>query len=483
MGNTAKVDTPSVTYAAEAKRWKLIEALSGGTLTMREQCREWLPQEPAESDKAYQIRVGRSVLFEAFNDTLDDIGIKPFSKPVQVTELSGRLAGFTDNCDGTGSSLTAFAHRFFRSAVKYRQAHILVDFPAQAAGLSLADEREKGIRPRFYLVEAPALIGARTTEGPNGAPQTTQIRIAETRVEADGDWGDAFVKYIRVVEPGKWRLFKKPPDKSEFEQVTGNAGSGNTSMKRVALVTLTLGDKPPLEKLAWENLSHFQTSSDYKAALRFALFFLLFVKGLTKAERETPIEIAPGRMIQSASNESDAKILEPTGAALASGEKALAATEERMRALGMAAMTEKTGDVAATTKAIDEAGSVAGIKGWVRLCESALVEAFGLAAEWVGESLPADFKVDIFDEFSLSMRAESEMNQIIGLRRAGDLDLENTIAEFKRRGILAESVTVEDIKARLAEEGPSLAEMGLGGFGDPAEDKPTGDPVVERAAA
>ena len=59
--NDWKVYQPCQAWQRMEPRWRLIEALHGGTLGIRAGATKWLPQEPREDDVSYQRRLNGSV--------------------------------------------------------------------------------------------------------------------------------------------------------------------------------------------------------------------------------------------------------------------------------------------------------------------------------------------------------------------------------------------------------------------------------------
>jgi hypothetical protein len=125
-------------------------------------------------------------------------------------------------------------------------------------------------------------------------------------------------------------------------------------------------------------------------------------------------------------------------------------------------MTSRSGNVTATSKAIDESNDISDIQCWIRATELALERAFDIAAEW--HKLPAaktatataapdatptkpdeskQLEVDIYNEFSLLSGDGRELGTLDNARARGDLTRITWLNEMKRRNILAASVDVE----------------------------------------
>jgi hypothetical protein len=67
----------------------------------------------------------------------------------------------------------------------------------------------------------------------------------------------------------------------------------------------------------------------------------------------------------------------------------------------------------------------------------------------VKEEIDDEFKVDIFSDFGLSMRATQDIEALIKMRAVKDITHETFLEEMKRRDVLNEMVNVE-AEAQLA---------------------------------
>jgi len=80
----------------------------------------------------------------------------------------------------------------------------------------------------------------------------------------------------------------------------------------------------------------------------------------------------------------------------------------------------------------------------------------------MNETLPDDFKADIYNDFGVSIRATADIEALLKMRQAGEIDRETFLREVKRRAVLSESVDVDDVIAKVEAEGPNFS---LAGFG------------------
>lgn len=460
MPDTNKVDTPSIGYLAMQEKWGMLHDLLGGTDTMRAASTKWLPKEEAEADDTYAVRLARSVLYNALADTVEKLVSKPFANTVTIRgELPENLESLEDNADYAGTDLTQFARDVFEAGVQYGLTHILVDFP-KLGPLTLAQERETGVRPSFIHIKPTQLIGWESVISPTGKRILTQIRIAEERTEPDGKYGQTTRSYIRVYTPDTFELWAEDTDTNEWfleEEGTHTFGEIPLVTFYIQKVSHLVGT-PPLEDLAHLNIAHWQSDSDQRNILRFARSGLLLITGVT--EGEVPqVVIGPNQVLALTATDADMKYVEHTGKAIESGEHDLTKLEERMEVLGLQPLIQRTSMSTATGKVLDEARTQSNIQAWIHSLENALLTAFKFAAKWMDETLADDFSVDIFSDFSLSFKSNDDAKLLLEARLSGEISRELFLTEYKRRGMFSDAVVVEEEIERIESDLMTMAAM------------------------
>jgi hypothetical protein len=455
------VNTPCLAWTKMSAKWDLLHDLLGGTQAMRVAGIKWLPKEQDELELNYAARLARSVLFGAYSDTIEKLAAKPLSEPITIQgEPSDRIKQIVTDVDGSGYSLQQFAKDAFRSAAIYGLAHVLVDYPKSAPGVDLGTERQLALQPKFVLVEPPNLIGWEVQ--PGSTPKLSSVRIHETTIIADGAYGQKVVNRIRVYSSSTWELWEQTKDNwIKIEE-------GPHSYPGVPLRTcyflrrgFMVGD-PPLEDLAWLNLAHWQSSSDQRNILRFARAALLFGKGLKRSDVDKGITIGGNLSFLTENDNAELKYVEHSGKAIEAGAADVKQIEERMEVLGMQPMIRQSGDVKATGQAINESKVQSEIQAWIHNLEGALLDCFTTAAQWIGETLPDKFKIDIYNEFTLLDGSTADNDQLLKARVAGEISRKTYLNEIKRRGLLSENLDVAQEIEDVNEEGPALAGIGSG---------------------
>ena len=451
MSKKPTIDTPSKAYLEMLSDLELVTALMGGTDAMREAGQKYLPREPKESIAAYKNRLARSVLYNAFADTVQKLIGKPFSKPVNFLEdTPEQIKEWCNDVDLCGSNITTFCREVFEYGLTDGLVHLLVVLPLNDGAKTLADEQQLKTRPYIVPVRAADLISWRS-ELINGVRTLTQVRFRENTTEPDGEWGEKTVQRIRVLYPDRFELYEL--QKKEWVIVD----QGLISLGRIPLVTFYTGKicymaaKPPLLDLAHLNVLHWQSSSDQEHILHFIRFPLLHGAGFAQDQKD--IEIGPNRMIMSEDPQAKLTFVEHTGAAVDSGRQSIRDLELKMDAMGGQLLMQRSGDSTATAASLDTAKSHSALQDMVRRMENAMQQAFILMALWA--KLPADKAggVNINEDFGLSLISGKDEDTLLKSRLSGELSRESFLTELKRRNVLRNELDVTEEIERIETEG------------------------------
>ncbi|WP_420403321.1 DUF4055 domain-containing protein [Nisaea sp.] len=378
---SADVATPNAAYREMAADWELIHDLLGGTRMMRLRGEKWLPREPGESREAYAIRLGRSVLFNGLQRTLQTLVGKPFHRPAGLEgNPAPAMTALSGDVDLGGRNLTVFARDVLQAALTDGLTHILVDHPR------LGDGAREAARPYLVHVPAPDLIGWRGQENGIGSA-LSRIRMRETVNRRSGAWEDRTRQQIRVLFPGRYEIWRRAGE--DGDGAWRRAETGDSSLGRIPLVTIYasrtgfMTARPPLMDLAWLNLAHWQSASDQRHILHVARVPILFGRNLTLPE--DGLELGPNRIVTGDGDGADLRFVEHSGAAIAAGRQDLIDLEDRMAVMGLDLMTRRsgTGATTATARAIDAAENSTALLSLIRAVEDGLTAAFGYMADWL----------------------------------------------------------------------------------------------------
>lgn len=468
------VGDPTPTMVAQTPAWEMVDDLWGGTKSMRLAKERWLPKEPKEATKAYELRVERSFLFNGYRQAVQMISGKPFGKPVTLREsekLPEPLDAIEENVDRTNRGLSKFAEECLRWGVHYGLHHVLVDFPARDASTprTLEDDRRERVRPLFIHVKARDVLGFSTVEE-NGVQVLDMIRFRDNRVEPEPDgFGEIEIDRVRVYTRTEWAVYRRENDDDDYVL----EGSGAHSFGSVPIFTYYVNrtgymqGQPALEDLAWTNVAHWQSSSDQRSILRFARVGILFFSGLSEEEKKQEIQVGANRVLKATNENAKGTYVEHSGASIQAGERDITKLEEQMQRFALQPFVQRSGGMTATARALDTAESDSQIQTWVRGLEAFIRDLYEAAAKWVSVELPFEFAVSIQKDFTISLSGTEDLTELREMVVAGLISHETYLREVKRRGLLHESTDVEEELERVSSEAPR--ELGVE---PPVEDVP-----------
>ena len=466
-----KVDIESSAYTRMKKKWGLLHDLLGGTPAMRKAAERWLPKEPKEEQDAYDVRLGRAILYNMLEATLDGLVAKPFSQAVDMEDstLPEQLEPMLENIDKTGTDITTFTRDVFRKALEYGLTHVLVDHPVMSEGATLADEQDTEARPVFVRIDPPDMLGWRAERTETGSLRLISIRFHEVRTESDGLYGDVEVDYIKVFNAptgietednllglGTWELWRKKPTEKDYSKT----GTGTHTFPGVPLVTFYVNKTgfmegaPPLEDMMWLNVAHWQTGADIRNTLRMVLSAIFWATGI-EADALKAMVFGPNQFLKAEAHDAKFGFAEHSGAGLKAGSEELAALEARAEILGLKPLIERSARSTATGKIIDESRTSSDIQSWIRDLEGMMVSLFELAFKW----LELDFtdetiSLDIFNDFGITAKATEDLQELREMRNMipPTIDHLTYLKEVKRRGLLSDEVVLEDVIKAVGEE-------------------------------
>lgn len=439
-GTIGGVATLSLAQEKMLRDWHLVETLWGGTQSMRDANKDYLPQEPKESDKAYEVRLQRTFLLNLYRRTITTVAGLAFLKPVVVSGVPKELEYLEFNIDGAGRSLTELAYDLTVDALHFGKSHSMVDFPSVASeSMSLAEFRAAGYRPYLSVIKPTAVLGWREDDS---APydKLEQLRVATSKVvpSEENPWADKEVYYVWVYHDNLTEIHTYDPEGDEAyaeERVVEN------TLGRIPLVTAYsnklgfLQAAPPLRDLAEVNLCHWQSSSDQRNILHVARVPFLLGTGFEEGELEN-VEIGANRLIATTSKEANIKHIEHSGQAIGAGRQDIQDLQQQMGLLGADLLLSKSvARQTATARKLDQTESMSVLQLTLRSVEQMLEQAYQIAGEWLGVDA-SNVSVSIGDDLSQASEPNPTI-ALIQLKDSGLLTDEQVVEEAKRQGILS----------------------------------------------
>jgi len=413
------VDSPFVRTRAvidQMKGWEIMKAVSSGTEYLRENCETFLPLEPREDYTAYLARVNRAVFSPYTQRLINAAAGLILRKPISVEGDPYWTEVFNKDVDGCGSDLDEYARRKIICALTYGHCHTLVDFPAPSDARSLAEERALNRRPYWIEVDPTNVYGWRLDRETNYG-NLTQIRIGEKAVVADGEFGEKVYDQIRVIEPGRYRIYRQEEQKLEmqgpfpypasFDQADATSEfelveSGPYSLEEIPLVTVyankveTMVSRPPLLDIAYLNLAHFQRQADLIHSLHIASQPMLVLEGWDDQTKDMAISVNYAMATQPGNK---VYYVEPASSAFEAQSAEIKELQAQMASLGISTLShQKHVAESADARRLDRIDTNSMLAMVSMDLESGLQKAYEFAGNYLGIEPP---EVKISRDFDL----------------------------------------------------------------------------------
>lgn len=486
-GKEPDVSTPSAAYLTMAPKWAMLDALLGGTETMRAAGEVYLPKHQYETDDNYKERLARATLKNYTLRTLETLTGKAFKNPPRLNDdVPQQLKDLAEDIDQEGTDFVVFAREWFRSAVAKAFSFVLVDHSrterVEGQVRTLADDAKEGVRPFWRHIEPEDVIHARMEKIDNKW-QFTQARIKEFELVPDGPWAERLAARIRVLERGSFQLWELQRQKGKKEKWV-KIDEGPMGLDYIPLICYyTAHDglcegKPVLEDLAYINVEHWQSSSDQRNILTVARFPMLAVSGATANDGDSPVVIGPKKWLSVADPQGRIYYVEHAGKAIEAGAKDLETLEDQMASYGAEFLRKRPGSASATGRALDSAEAISPLQAMAIDFKDALELALQYTADWLklgdkkGGSVVFEVKSDI------TIGDGKELDVLDSARARRDISRVTLLTELKRRDILSEEFDADKDLEAIEKEPPGPG-GGLDGlFPSNGNNPPPKDPAA-----
>jgi hypothetical protein len=442
-----EVASPCAEYLAMQDEWELVDALWGGTETMREAGELYLPNLGIEETKDYEARLQQTVLLNMFSRAINAAVGKVFKKPVVLQdEKLDDIQEWSKNINKEGKNLSTFAQELFRNSVKHGVSYFMVDMSRSEAE-TREEQKQRNERPYWIQFPATQIIGWRF-EIQNDVQVLTQLRRLYTAKAPDGLWGTKNVERVTVYEPGSYQVYEKNDKGNWFlTDDTGSTGVGYISL--VSLYTDQTGfmqASPAFLDLAYKNIEHWQSSSDQRHILKWARFAIPVVSGWDASEDK--MAFGPSSCVKLTDPQAKMYFAEHSGAAIGAGFKDLEQLKEEMAYLALDPfLRSQPGNITATARVLDEAGANSLLVDWAKNLKGALEKGL----QYTAERVSTDFKGSVVLNEDFSSVETSDAKSVIEAFRVGLIPKKVGIAEMQRLGSYSE-YTLDEIVELFDEE-------------------------------
>lgn len=482
MTDEFKPDAVSTDYAAQSPFWTMVSAILEGEAAVKKAGKLYLPQFASETDTQYAARLQHSPFTNIYGDISKGIAAKPFSKELAQKEgTPEQYLKLGENIDGQGNNLHQFGSNVFAAALDYGIDWILVDYSrakprADGKPLTLADEREQGLRPYWVRIPAQRMIGVYSVFL-GGVETIFHARISESSIDIDSNLKETAVNRVRIMSreplrdalgnivglgPAEWRL---------WEQRTGQDGKsswvlvdeGPITIGVIPLVPVVLGKRkggswivePPLRDLAHMQMTEYRQESNLEWVKIMTCFPMVCVSGMANGEDGKPpkVTVGPNVVFLIPQNQGgtgpagEVTIVEPTAQSIVENRNQLELTRKEMRDLGMAPLTQSNLTVYTTANVSKKASSA--IQAWAFLFKDALEQAWKLTALWLGDKA-FEPEIVVHTDFAVELEQGREIDALLKAQGQGIYSKKTVREEFRRRNIVSNDIDDEEEEERIA---------------------------------
>ena len=414
------------------KGWEIMKAVTNGTEYLRDNSEAFLPLEPREDYTAYLSRVNRAVFSPYTQRLIRAATGLIMRKPITLIGDSYWTDVFAKDVDGCGSDLDEYARRVLICSLTYGQSHILVDYPAPTGALSLAEERAQNRRPYWIEIDPTNIYGWRLDREVNYGSMI-QVRIAEKAVVPSGEFGEQVFDQVRVIEPGKFSIYRKVSPKKDLINLEDSSYAGNFdgpenekdyelvdsgvfSLGEVPLVSVysgktdTLTSKPPLLDIAYLNLAHFQRQADLIHSLHVASQPMLVLEGWDDQTKDTTISVNYAMATQPGNK---VYYVEPASSAFEAQTNEIQELQTQMATLGISTLSQqKFVAESADARRLDRVDTNSMLSMVSLELEQKLQKVFNLSANYLGIEPP---EVKISRDFDIERLIGQDITALTSL--------------------------------------------------------------------
>lgn len=489
--NQVSIQTPTSVFLRQHRDARPCLDLMGGTEAMRRAGEKYIPKKEAESAESYRIRVSRTVLRNAYAQTLGYYRGQVLSREVALDNKSSALtdeqmeqfAAWAEDVDQRGHNLTAWSGNVFTAGLVSGVTFALVDYPhietMTENGVTMYKAEDGTMRPKTaaadadegwspYLVHIPAeqVLDCRA-EWRKGRRVITHFRYKETRQEpsATNPWALEDVQYIHAYWLDRWELWRSAVSTGQTGAGFQMVAEGKMTLNEIPVAVYMPGDarsdftaRPALMDLAWLNIEHWRATSEQRDLLAYVRLPVWTVVGAEQKfdadGNPVPVPFGPGNILylQTGGSVQSAGV-DP--ASVEAGRQDLRDLEDAMATYGLQIMqAQSAARLTATQVQRETREGNSQLKNWALDYKDFLENCLRLVAKWWGMADGPSAQVN--DDYADS----ASIDYLIQLHDKGIIGKETLAAFAVRLGILPDDFNYADEVARLAQDAATSANAG-----------------------
>lgn len=435
----AEIDPQIQSYHEE---WQRNRHVIDGARSIRPNSHLYLPMAPGQTTKEYGAYVARVPFFPGASRTHQALLGLAFRKAATIKNPAG-VADIVDTITAAGFTLEDLAEEVMSELLITNFVGLVVDYPIAPSGLTRANAIDLGYRPFVAIFRAESILGIETAVI-NNRQRVTRVRLLddpETIRELCLDNG-VYSITLHHLQNGDW-----VPD----AKITPTKNGQSLDEIPFTLVSTKRGflpGKAPLTDVCEYNIQHYLASANLATCHYFSSSPIYNIMGAEKAD----YSVAPGSIWVFKQPETETKILEYTGATIASLRDAVGDITEAMALVGSRAIATETkaGVESADALAIRRTSENATQSATNRLLSRKINDALAWVSWWL--DLPED---------AITYEANTDFNSVslnhfdivarMGLWQAGAISLDAFIDMLMDAEVLPETFDRELDARKIAE--------------------------------
>jgi hypothetical protein len=443
-------------YDAMHDRWAACRAASEGEHAVHEATTTYLPKLQAEEDESYALRLQMTPFFNATWRTIAGLRGMLFRKP-PTQALPAVLNDLAEDIDLAGTTLLGLAQEVSEEALTVGRVGLLVDYPAAAPGLTLADARALKLRALISVYKAESIYNWETARV-NGATVLTQLRLTETAtLPGKDEFTTTTETQWRVLDlsDGKYRQRLYHLDKDgNVEQVGKDVFPlmNNAPMSFIPFVVIGVDsvgldvEAPPLIDLVTTNLHHYLQATSYERGCFFSGLPTLFISGIEDDDKEISI----GGNLANALGSPNAKAYYVE---VASKFEALRQNLEdkkrEMAVLGARMLETPTASAEATaTVARRQVGEESILSSMAQSISQGMTRALGWLAAWQGAT-DTTLEYELNRDFMPTGLSPGELSALVQAWQNGAISQQVLFENLKAGEVVPDELTFEEEAGRI----------------------------------
>jgi hypothetical protein len=376
-------------------------------------------------------------------------------KPVRLDDTSDTIREQLFDVDLQGNDLNVWTYETARKLVRYGHIGTLVDAPSD------------GGRP-YWVTYTPRQILGWRTELQDGQQRLTQLRLLESTIVPDGQYGEKAVEQVRLLTPGAYELHQKD-DQGEFRVID----EGTTSLSEIPFSVAYanrhgyLESRPPLEDIAELNLKTYQVQSDLDNQLHISAVPMLAFYGFPSAAEE--VSAGPGEAIAFPAD-GRAEYIEPGGSSFDYQFRRLEQLAAQINELGLSAVLgQKLSAETAEAKRIDRSQGDSTMMVIAQNVQDMIDNCLQYHAQYLGQNEAAGSCL-VNRDFIGARLEPQEIQSLLQLYTAGTITQETLLQNLADGEVLGDDFNVEEELEATANAGMDLQPAGPANGLDDSDD-------------